>query len=92
MHLHWMNGDVVNGPLLSGKTFFDPWIMSDAPTRRIVETAYLRILSREPTRDELTRWENAMPAAIPEFRNARQAWVQDWIWSMLSTSEFQSNH
>ena len=92
MHLHWMNGDVVNGPLLSGKTFFDPWIMSDAPARRIVETAYLRILSREPTRDELTRWENAMPAAIPEFRNARQAWVQDWIWSMLSTSEFQSNH
>jgi hypothetical protein len=92
MHLHWMNGDVVNGPLLSGKTFFDPWIMSDAPARRIVETAYLRILSREPTRDELTRWENAMPAATPEFRNARQAWVQDWIWSMLSTSEFQSNH
>jgi len=92
MQLHWMNGDIVNGPLHSGKTFFDPWIMNDAPSRRIIETAYLRIFNREPTRDELARWESAMPAATPELREARQAWVQDWIWSMLSTSEFQSNH
>lgn len=90
--LHWMNGDVVNSPLLSGKTFFDPMLASDAPARRIIETAYLRILSREPTVSELEHWEKAMPAASPEQRAARQAWVQDWIWSMLSTSEFQSNH
>lgn len=92
MHLHWMNGDVVNGPLLSGKTFFDPWMVTDAPSHRIIETAYLRLLNREPTRDEMMRWEKAMPAANPELRESRQAWVQDWIWSMLSTSDFQSNH
>jgi hypothetical protein len=86
--LHWINGDVVNQALSSRKTFFDVLLDAGAENETIVTQSFLRILSRYPRPDEL---QSILPR-IPGPPNARHEWFQDWLWSLLSSTEFLTNH
>jgi hypothetical protein len=85
--LHWLNGNVVNRLLDSGETFFDRMLVAESSDEEILRAAYMRTLSRQPTQRELEIW---LPR-IPTVRDARRAWYQDWVWSMLSSSDFLAN-
>ncbi|MFN7732717.1 MAG: DUF1553 domain-containing protein [Pirellula sp.] len=85
--LHWLNGDVVNRLLESGETFFDRMLVAESTDEEILRAAYMRTLSRQPAQRELEIW---LPR-IPTARDARRAWYQDWVWSMLSSSDFLAN-
>jgi hypothetical protein len=86
--LHWINGDVVNQALSSRKTFFDVLLAAGAADETIVTQSFLRILSRYPRPEEL---QSILPR-IPAPSDARHAWFQDWLWSLLSSTEFLTNH
>lgn len=86
--LHWINGDVVNQALFSRDTFFDVLLAGGAADETIVTQSFLRILSRYPRPEEL---QSILPR-IPGPPDARHAWFQDWLWSLLSSSEFLTNH
>jgi hypothetical protein len=82
--LHWLQGDLVQQPLLSGSTFFDRLIESGADDRMIIENAYRRVYCRLPSPTEIDLWLPQVPTSAIE----RREWYQDWVWSLLSSSEF----
>jgi len=86
--LHWLNGPLVNDALHSGNTFFDVMLREGSPDAEILEHGYLRAYARPPSPEELGYWE----AVIPSQPAERIAWYQDWMWSVLSSSEFLTNH
>jgi hypothetical protein len=84
--LHWLQGDLVQRPLLSGSTFFDRFIESGADDRTIIENAYRRVYCRFPSPTEIDLW---LPQ-VPTSASQRREWYQDWVWSLLSSSEFMN--
>jgi hypothetical protein len=82
--LHWLQGELVQRPLLSASTFFDRFIESGADDRTIIENAYRRVYSRMPSPTEIDLW---LPQ-VPTSTRQRREWYQDWVWSLLSSSEF----
>jgi hypothetical protein len=86
--LHWVNGEVVNDALHSKATFFDWLLSADASDSTILTHAYLRAYTRYPDAGTLDAWMESIPISLEE----RRAWYQDWMWSVLSSSEFLTNH
>ncbi len=85
--LHWINGPVVNQPLSSPNTFFRQAILRGDSNSSILAQAYLRVLCRHISEKETDLWLTDIPIA-PEDRIL---WFEDWVWSLLSSSEFLQN-
>jgi hypothetical protein len=82
--LHWLQGDLLQIPLTSGTTFFDRLIDLGVEDRKILDIAYRRVYARLPSADEREHWLEEIPASARQ----RKEWYQDWVWSLLSSSEF----
>jgi hypothetical protein len=85
--LHWINGPVVNLPLSSPNAFFRQAILRGDSNASILAQAYLRLLCRHNSETEINLWLPQIPVA-PEDRIL---WFEDWVWSLLSSSEFLHN-
>ena len=62
---------------------------SEADPQRVIETLYVRCLSRKPTASEAKSLGTILAAAKPEEH--RQV-VEDIFWSLLNSQEFLFNH
>jgi hypothetical protein len=82
--LHWIQGEIVQSPLMSRQTFFDQCIEQGIDDRSILSLAYKKLYARLPQDDEISLWLGDIPNTEPE----RRAWYQDWLASLLSSSEF----
>jgi hypothetical protein len=83
--LHLINGSTINDKLAAGVD-----LAAELPkrtNREIIETLYLRALSRYPTTDEVKAWD----AMLPDGEDRAQA-VADLIWTVLNSREFSANH
>jgi len=84
--LHWLNGPVVNAKLNDRASALAELSKSNAPAQQLIETYYLRTLSRLPTASEQQFWQREL---------AGGDWAQkcqDFAWSLLSCREFVTNH
>jgi hypothetical protein len=87
--LHLVNGDTINQKLTVEKNVIGTALETQTPLGRIVDSAYLRALSRFPTEDERTQMLTVLSQTPPE--ETRQS-VEDLYWSILSSREFLFQH
>ncbi|MEM9367003.1 MAG: DUF1549 and DUF1553 domain-containing protein [Planctomycetota bacterium] len=86
--LHLSNGSTLNPKLADKNGLIARRIHAGDSDRDILETVFMRALTREPTESE---WET-MQAVMTEYDSDRATALQDAAWSVLSSAEFSFNH
>lgn len=84
--LHMLNGSAVHNKILSGgvvKQMLD----GGANPQQVIESLYIRCLTRKPTDDEMNRLMETVTAA-----ENPQAGLEDVFWAVLNSREFLFNH
>lgn len=84
--LHLLNGDTVNQKLREGQVVKKLLDAGKSP-QEVIETLYLRTLSRPPTETEMTRLLETVNA-----EDNKQAVLDDVFWALLNSKEFLFNH
>ncbi len=84
--LHLMNGDTV-GPKISQGGLIAKMLKEKKTPNQIIETIYIRSLSRAPRSEELQK----LLAMVDENPNKAQA-LEDVFWAVLNSREFMFNH
>jgi hypothetical protein len=84
--LHMLNGSTVHGKISRGG-LVKSLLAEKKPPEQIIESLYIRSLSRKPTPEEM---ENLM-AVVKQAENP-QAGLEDVFWAVLNSREFVFNH
>jgi hypothetical protein len=84
--LHMLNGSTVHGKISRGG-LVKSLVAEKKPPEQIIESLYIRSLSRKPTPEEM---ENLM-AVVKQAENP-QAGLEDVFWAVLNSREFVFNH
>ena len=85
-----MNGDLVQKNIREDLVNASARIAALAPTdAKAVEAAYLAILTRRPSLDELDHFRGRLEATTGDERKRR---LTDLSWALLNASEFSWNH
>jgi len=84
--LHLVNGDTIESKLARSTVIAD-LLYAKRPPKDIIETLYIRALSREPTETEMTR----MVSLVGDRPADRKAY-EDVFWALLNSTEFEFNH
>lgn len=84
--LHWLNGPIVNAKLTDPTSALAELAKSNPPPAKLIETYYLRTLSRLPSESELKFWQGELTSGDWAEK------CQDLAWSLLSCREFVTNH
>jgi hypothetical protein len=84
--LHLLNGPTLEGKIQQGGVIRK--LLADKKTpEQIIETLYVRCLSRRPTADELAK----LQTVVAEEKNQQKA-LEDIFWAILNSREFVFNH
>jgi len=84
--LHLMNGETVAGKISAGN-LVGKMLQEKKPANLIIETIFLRALSRAPRPEEMTK----LLAAVESNPNKQQA-LEDVFWAVMNSREFMFNH
>jgi hypothetical protein len=85
-----MNGEIVRERLKDGLLSAPSNIAGLAPDdRKAVETAYLVVLTRRPTREEQEHFAGRLAGTSGDERKQR---LSDLCWTLFNTTEFSWNH
>lgn len=84
--LHMLNGSTTNTKITQGKVVPE-LVAAEKKPEEVIESLYLRALSRMPTADERQR----LLALANEGENAQQG-LEDVFWAVLNSREFLFNH
>lgn len=85
--LHLMNGPLLNRRISDKQGRLHQLVAADASHNEIINTFYLRALGRFPMWHELPHW-------VKQFEKSadRTAVAEDFVWSLLNSQEFLTNH
>lgn len=84
--LHMINGDTVEGKIRGGGLIGRQLAAGKTPDQ-VIESIYIRCLSRKPSPDELAK----LKAAVAEEKEPQKA-LEDVFWAVLNSREFVFNH
>ena len=85
--LHLLNGDTINGKVVSGGVVAAMLKEKKSP-EEILTNLTIRCMSRKPTKAEFASLESALKA-----KDAKpQLVLQDYFWALLNSREFLFNH
>jgi hypothetical protein len=84
--LHLMNGDTVASKIGQGN-LIGKLLAEKKPPAFVIESLYVRCLSRPPTAEEMKK----LLAAVEANANKQQA-LEDVFWAVLNSREFMFNH
>jgi len=87
--LHLANGTTINGKLAAKGGRVTQTLATDPKPRELVDEAWVRCLSRQPTDAERKPLEEMLEKAKPE---ERREIVEDMYWSLLTSREFLFRH
>jgi Protein of unknown function (DUF1549)/Protein of unknown function (DUF1553) len=87
--LHLLNGELINQKVADKDGRLHRLIDSGRSDREIVVEFYIRGLGRHPDDTELQDWCERLAAEDPQERSAR---LEDFLWALLTSREFQENH
>jgi hypothetical protein len=87
--LHLVNGPLVNAKLASTSGRLNAAVRESLSNGEIVEEFYLRALGRAPTAEEASFWQVELDSSDPA---QRQAQLEDFVWGLLNSQEFTTNH
>ena len=90
VQLQLLNGAVLNDRLSSEDGTVMHAVKSGQSAELLINDFYLRALSRTPREAEMTFWRDQFPGDVSSTRFAAVA--QDFVWSLLNSDEFCTNH
>ncbi len=85
--LHLLNGDVLNGKLTDPAGRAAKLAAAKLSDQQVAEELYLALLSRVPSKDEVTK----VAEIINRAPNRREG-VEDLLWALCNSREFLFNH
>ena len=88
--LHFFNGDLLNARIADPKGRLQTMLRAAKDPMVIVHDHYRLALGRSPSADETTFWQEQVSLATTD--NERRAMLEDFVWGLLSSSEFLTNH
>ncbi len=86
--LHFLNGGLINGKITAADGRLRRLIDAGRSNDEIVREFYLRALSREPRTAERAHWKKALATDEAVRRQA----LEDFVWAVLNSREFGTNH
>ncbi|MEM0927342.1 MAG: DUF1553 domain-containing protein, partial [Planctomycetota bacterium] len=87
--LHWFNGGLLNKRLQSENGRLSALIESGASNLEVVESFYAAALTRPPSQQERAYWKTQLGDVDGPNRRSL---LEDFVWALLSTEEFTTNH
>jgi hypothetical protein len=87
--LHLLNGDLLNSRIAHPDGRLQRLIADGRSDSEIVTEFYRAAWTVPPTDEQLARWLQQLQSDDPRERQQR---LEDFVWSLLSSHEFQSNH
>jgi hypothetical protein len=87
--LHQLNGELVNRKVAASEGRLHRAIAAGRSDDEIVAEFYLLALGRRPSAAECDYWRGQRAVA---GNDGRTAWLEDFVWSLLSCAEFRTNH
>jgi hypothetical protein len=87
--LHLINGPTVHQRILQGK-LVQEMLAEKKPAAEIIETLYLRTLTRKPTAKEAEHLLTAVQQG--KDPNEQKQILEDIFWALLNSKEFIFNH
>jgi Protein of unknown function (DUF1549)/Protein of unknown function (DUF1553) len=87
--LHLINGDVINAKISDGRGRLQQLIRANKNDDDILEDFYLAALARRPSEAESAQWRAELKGLSSQ---ERQMWLEDFVWSLLTSQEFSTNH
>ena len=88
--LHLFNGNLLNARISVSGSRLAGLISAGKSPMAIVDEFYLAALSRYPTDDERQFWQQKLVDKVTP--NAQRALLEDFVWSLMTCREFQTNH
>ncbi|QDU64142.1 hypothetical protein Pan216_50310 [Planctomycetes bacterium Pan216] len=87
--LHMLNGDTTNSKIQQGK-LVEKMLKEGKKPEEIIESLYVRCLSRKPTEEERKRLGTALAEAKDDAQ--KRVVLEDIFWALLNSKEFVFNH
>lgn len=87
--LHMLNGELLNSKIVDKDGRLAKLFAVEKSDREIVTEFYLLGFGRPPTENELTNWQARIEKA---GKDGRRACLEDFVWSLLNSREFTTNH
>ncbi len=85
--LNLVNGDTLNQKIKDARGTLSTLIQSNKSDKQIVDELLLTAVARPPTEEE-QKWARDTIKTAP----SRKAGLEDFMWALLNTKEFQFNH
>jgi hypothetical protein len=89
-HLQLLNGTILNDRIVADHGVLSQFTSSGATVGEIVNTLYLRALSRPPNEVEKKYWAHQFDT-VADVAD-RQERLEDFLWSLLNCQDFVTNH
>lgn len=87
--LHLLNGPLLNAKIAAKDGRLAGLLAAGTADRDIVAEFYVRGFGRPPSEKELTAWLGRIAQA---GRDGRQPCLEDFLWGLLSSRDFATNH
>lgn len=87
--LHLLNGKLLNERIQSLEGRLSKKVKENVSSEDIIREFYLRALSRIPTEEEQQFWANELKSTQEQ---QRVDLLQDFVWALLTSQEFVTNH
>jgi len=88
--LHLFNGDLLNARISNPRGRLQEMLEAGTSPAVIVREHYRIALGRRPSPDEAGFWQARVAEATSD--DERRAVLEDFVWGLLSSNEFQTNH
>lgn len=86
--LHLINGELINKKITDKKNNLYQLLDKNESNLEILRRLYLLALNRYPTEVEEETWKGLLPADLGK----RRKHFEDFLWALLTSKEFTSNH
>jgi len=88
--LHFINGEAINRKITSKGGRLNRLIQEGRSDRELIERFYVTALSRRPSGEEMSYWQTQLSGARDQDHRRQQ--LEDFLWALLSSQEFTTNH
>jgi hypothetical protein len=88
--LHLFNGALLNARIAVHGSRLIKLIESDKPPMKIINAFYLAALNRYPSVQEKQHWQQQLESI--NSKKKQQAFLEDFVWGLLTCNEFVTNH
>ena len=88
--LHLLNGPLLNRRIVDPQGRLAQCIAAEKTPIEIIDEFYLHALGRHPSPKEGEYWSGQVDADVGSKQ--QRAWLEDFVWSLLTCREFVTNH